>query len=54
MEVASAHLTIGPDCDQSAVLAAARSLLASEYQLEHATLQIESGSSAESCRELHW
>jgi cobalt-zinc-cadmium efflux system protein len=54
MEVASAHLTVGPDCDQAAILAAARSLLASEYQLEHATLQIESGSSAESCRELHW
>jgi cobalt-zinc-cadmium efflux system protein len=54
MEVASAHLTVGPDCDQSAILAAARSLLAAEYQLEHATLQVESGSSAESCRELHW
>jgi cobalt-zinc-cadmium efflux system protein len=54
MEVASAHLTVEPDCDQSAILAAARSLLASEYQLEHATLQVESGSSAASCRELHW
>lgn len=54
MEVASAHLTIGPDCDQSAILAAAQKLLAAEYQLEHATLQIESGKSAATCRELHW
>jgi cobalt-zinc-cadmium efflux system protein len=54
MEVASAHLTVGPDCDQSAILAAARELLASAYQLEHATLQVESGVSAASCRELHW
>jgi cobalt-zinc-cadmium efflux system protein len=54
MEVASAHLTIGPDCDQSAVLAAARELLADDYQLEHATLQVELGSAAVSCRELHW
>jgi cobalt-zinc-cadmium efflux system protein len=54
MEVASAHLTVGPDCDQSAILAAARELLASSYQLEHATLQVESGVAAASCRELHW
>jgi cobalt-zinc-cadmium efflux system protein len=54
MEVASAHLTIGPDCDQEVILAAARELLAHEYQLEHATLQVESGVSAASCRELHW
>jgi cobalt-zinc-cadmium efflux system protein len=54
MEVASAHLTVGPDCDQSTVLAAARELLADSYQLEHATLQVESGMAATSCRELHW
>jgi cobalt-zinc-cadmium efflux system protein len=54
MEVASAHLTVGPDCDQSVILAAARELLAREYQLEHATLQIETGVSAASCRELQW
>jgi cobalt-zinc-cadmium efflux system protein len=54
MEVASAHLTVGPDCDQSAILAAARELLADSYQLEHATLQVESRVSAASCRELHW
>jgi cobalt-zinc-cadmium efflux system protein len=54
MEVASAHLTVGPNCDQSATLAAARKLLADEYQLEHATLQVESGKAAATCRELHW
>jgi cobalt-zinc-cadmium efflux system protein len=54
MEVASAHLTVGAGCDQSAVLAAARELLARDYQLEHATLQVESGASAAGCRELHW
>jgi cobalt-zinc-cadmium efflux system protein len=54
MEVASAHLTVGPDCDQAKILAAARALLAESYQLEHATLQVESGPAAVSCRELHW
>jgi cobalt-zinc-cadmium efflux system protein len=53
MEVASAHLTVDPDCDQSAILTAARELLAEEYQLEHATVQVESGKSA-TCQELHW
>jgi cobalt-zinc-cadmium efflux system protein len=54
MEVASAHLTVGPGCDQSAILAAARELLAREYELEHATLQVETGHAAATCRELHW
>jgi cobalt-zinc-cadmium efflux system protein len=53
MEVASAHLTVGPDCDQSTILTAAQRLLAAEYQLEHATLQIEPGKAAV-CKELHW
>ncbi len=53
MEVASAHLTVNPDCDQSAVLTAARALLATDYQLEHATVQVEAGAMAK-CRELHW
>lgn len=53
MEVASAHLTVGPDCDQSAILAAAQRLLAAEYQLDHATLQVESGKAA-ACEEMHW
>jgi len=53
MEVASAHLTVGPDCDQSTILTAAQRLLVAEYQLEHATLQIEPGKAAV-CKELHW
>jgi cobalt-zinc-cadmium efflux system protein len=54
MEVASAHLTVTPDCDQAAILESARDLLADNYQLEHATLQIETGTAAISCKELHW
>jgi cobalt-zinc-cadmium efflux system protein len=54
MEVLSAHLTVGAGCDQSAILTAAQELLAREYQLEHATLQVEVGDMAPTCRELHW
>ncbi|MFL6124108.1 cation diffusion facilitator family transporter [Actinophytocola sp.] len=54
MEVASAHLTVGANCDQATILAAAQKLLADDYQLEHATLQVESGKTAVNCRELHW
>ena len=54
MEVASAHLTIRPGCDQSAILVAAQELLAREYQLEHATVQVETGEATASCRELRW
>ncbi len=54
MEVASAHLTIAPDAEQSAVLTEAQNLLASRYSIEHATLQIEVPDSAQRCRELSW
>lgn len=54
MEVASAHVTIGPGCDPSAALAAAQELLARDYQLEHATVQVETSSASPSCRELQW
>ncbi|SER22838.1 cobalt-zinc-cadmium efflux system protein [Lentzea xinjiangensis] len=54
MEVASAHLTTAPDADHEAVLKAAQALLASKYHIEHATLQVEGGSSAQRCRELSW
>ena len=36
------------------VLKAAQSLLATKYHIEHATLQVEGGSSAQRCRELSW
>ena len=54
MEVASAHITVGAGCDHAAILAAARELLARDYQLEHATLQVETGTSAAACRQLQW
>jgi len=54
MEVASAHLTVQPGVDQAPVLATARKLLSDEYQIDHATLQVETGEAAGGCRELHW
>ncbi|WP_436491784.1 cation diffusion facilitator family transporter [Actinokineospora sp. HUAS TT18] len=52
MEVASAHLTLDHDGDQAEVLAAAQRLLASDYGLEHATLQVEQPDAK--CHELSW
>ncbi|MBK1785818.1 cation diffusion facilitator family transporter [Prauserella cavernicola] len=54
MEVASAHLTVAPDADTSAVLADAQRLLAEGYSIDHATLQIEARESARRCEELSW
>jgi cobalt-zinc-cadmium efflux system protein len=54
MEVASAHVAVEPGADQSEILAVARRLLAEKYQIEHATLQVESGEAAGGCHELHW
>ncbi|GAB3441754.1 cation diffusion facilitator family transporter [Actinophytocola sediminis] len=54
MEVASAHVAVEPGVDQSGVLASARGLLAEEYQIEHATLQVETDEAAGGCHELHW
>ncbi|MBB3664109.1 cobalt-zinc-cadmium efflux system protein [Prauserella sediminis] len=54
MEVASAHLTISPDGDTSAVLAAAQDLLTTRYGIEHATLQVEPREHAQRCEELSW
>jgi cobalt-zinc-cadmium efflux system protein len=52
MEVASAHLTVTKDADQETVLRAAQDLLATRYNIEHATLQLES--STATCHELQW
>ncbi|MGX7824662.1 cation diffusion facilitator family transporter [Actinokineospora sp. 24-640] len=41
MEVASAHLMTDQCADGEAVLVAARDLLAADYAIEHATLQVE-------------
>ncbi|MEU7528984.1 cation diffusion facilitator family transporter [Saccharothrix sp. NPDC042600] len=54
MEVASAHLTTCRDADPAQVLAAAQTLLADRYHIEHATLQVEPGDSAQRCREISW
>ncbi|CCH34625.1 cation diffusion facilitator family transporter [Actinosynnema sp. NPDC047251] len=54
MEVASAHLTTCQDADPARVLEAAQTLLAERYHIEHATLQVEPGASAERCREISW
>ncbi|ALG13338.1 cation diffusion facilitator family transporter [Kibdelosporangium phytohabitans] len=52
MEVVSAHLTMVDGADQSDILVAAQGLLADNYAIEHATLQVEQPSVK--CRELSW
>ncbi|MFD0199938.1 MULTISPECIES: cation diffusion facilitator family transporter [Saccharothrix] len=54
MEVASAHLTTRDRVDPAEVLRAAQVLLAERYHIEHATLQVEPGDSAQRCREISW
>jgi cobalt-zinc-cadmium efflux system protein len=54
MEVASAHLTVTAGTDQPGILRTAQRLLADEFQIEHATLQLETGEAAAGCRELRW
>ncbi|MEU5693595.1 cation diffusion facilitator family transporter [Actinosynnema sp. NPDC020468] len=54
MEVASAHLTTCGGADPGEVLRAAQALLAQRYHIEHATLQVEAGDSAQRCREISW
>ncbi|MCM0677577.1 cation diffusion facilitator family transporter [Micromonospora phytophila] len=54
MEVASAHLTMSPDAEVGAVLAAARTALHEDFRIEHATLQIEPGASPGACGAVEW
>ncbi|GLZ30167.1 cation efflux system protein [Lentzea sp. NBRC 105346] len=54
MEVATAHLTIRKPAVHAEVLEAAQDLLHDKYGIEHATLQVEAGDTAERCRELSW
>jgi cobalt-zinc-cadmium efflux system protein len=54
MEVVSAHLIVANGADQGQVLAAARTVLAEDYQLDHATLQLEPRGSAGECGEISW
>lgn len=53
MTVATAHLVATDSADHHAVLDDARDLLAHEYRIEHATLQIEPADHT-SCRHLGW
>lgn len=54
MEVASAHLAVDAGVDGVGVLATAQRLLADDYHIEHATLQVEPCDSAQKCAELTW
>ena len=54
MEVASAHLTICNPADQPTILRAAQHLLATQYRIDHATLQLELAGTSPACEELRW
>lgn len=53
MEVISAHLMIENDADPHSALDSARDLLQKDFQIEHATLQVEPQSHI-GCTELSW
>lgn len=53
MHVATAHLVATEDADHPTVLEEARRLLAERYGIAHATLQIETATTA-GCREITW
>ncbi|MDP3983384.1 MAG: cation diffusion facilitator family transporter [Acidimicrobiia bacterium] len=52
MPVATVHLTAPADADRDAVIDQARRLLRDDFDVTHATLQVESGT--EDCTELTW
>ncbi|GAA5156381.1 cation diffusion facilitator family transporter [Amycolatopsis dongchuanensis] len=54
MEVASAHLAVEQHAEPAEVLAQAQNLLANDYHIQHATLQIEPCEQAKRCEELSW
>lgn len=54
MEVASAHITTQPGSASDDVLRAAQHVLAEEFHIEHATLQVEGPGAAQRCAELSW
>ncbi|MFG1952655.1 cation diffusion facilitator family transporter [Micromonospora sp. NPDC048830] len=54
MEVASAHLTMAPGAEVGAVLTAARTALHEDFHIEHATLQVEPGTSPGNCGPTAW
>ncbi len=54
MEVASAHLAVTAGHSGDHVLRAAQRILADDFHIEHATLQVEGADSAAHCKELSW
>ncbi|MGW0505535.1 cation diffusion facilitator family transporter [Micromonospora sp. NPDC003241] len=54
MEVASAHLTTAEGAEVGTVLRAARTALREDFDIAHATLQIEPGTSAGACGTVEW
>ncbi|MPZ00227.1 MAG: cation diffusion facilitator family transporter [Actinophytocola sp.] len=54
MEVASAHIAVEQNTHGPAVLRAAQRVLADDYHIEHATLQIEGCDAARRCDHLTW
>lgn len=54
MEVASAHIAVEQNAHGTGVLRAAQRVLADDYHIEHATLQIESCDAARRCDHLTW
>lgn len=54
MEVASAHFAVRTGAHADDVLRSAQEVLAGQYQIEHATLQVEGEDSARRCSELSW
>lgn len=54
MEVASAHITVAVGHAGDDVLKASQHVLAHDFHIEHATLQVEGADSARRCEELSW
>ncbi|WP_187351932.1 cation diffusion facilitator family transporter [Allosaccharopolyspora coralli] len=54
MEVASAHLATRADANPGDVLLAAQQMLRQRYDIDHATLQVESSECARRCASLRW
>jgi cobalt-zinc-cadmium efflux system protein len=54
MEVASAHLTLDPQAEVGAVLTAARESLQEDFDIDHATLQIEPPGTPGACQPVGW
>ena len=53
MNVATAHLMTGEDADAHAVLDAARTVMRTQFGVEHATLQVEPDTHT-GCKEVTW